>query len=76
MARLDARAVAEHDGALDGVLQLAHVAGPGVAGERAQRVVGEAVDALAVLLRVAAQEEAGERGDVAARARGAAGAPG
>ena len=65
VARLDAGAVAEHHGALHRVLQLAHVAGPAVGGEGAQGVVGEGVDALAVLLGVAAEEEEGQLGDVA-----------
>ena len=41
--------VGEHDGAEHRVLELAHVAGPGIALQQAQRVLGDAADALAFL---------------------------
>ena len=63
---LDAVPVAEHDRALDDVLELAHVARPAVLEQGRERVVREGLDRLAVLGRVPPQKEARERGHVAA----------
>jgi hypothetical protein len=62
----DLVAVAQDDGPLDGVLQLADVAGPGVAGQLGAGGVAEAGDLGVVLLDEAAQEVLGEQQGVAA----------
>src|SRR4051812_6775305 len=49
IVRVQHRTLGHDDGALHAILQLAHVAGPGVAGERRQRVGIEALDAAPVL---------------------------
>ena len=54
----------EHDAALDGVLEFAHVAGPVVIDQGAQGVGGEAARAEAVLVRVEVEEVLGEQGNV------------
>src|SRR6266478_9185405 len=48
MAPADTRVVAQNDRPFDRVLELAHVARPAVARQKAERVFLEAVDALAV----------------------------
>ena len=54
------RPVGQHDGAEHGVLELAHVAGPGVAGDQLQRLLADAVDAPALLGGEPRQEVHGE----------------
>jgi hypothetical protein len=61
---VDQLAAAEHHGALDGVLELTHVARPAVVAHAVQRGLGEAGDPLAVLDRVDAHEVVGEQRDV------------
>ena len=56
----------EHDGALDRVLELAHVAGPAVLGEALERGRRAAGDRLAVLLGVDLDEVLREQRDVVA----------
>ena len=55
---------AKDDGALDDVLQLAHVAGPVMGLQRRQARVGNAVHARAVFAGEARHELMGEKGDV------------
>ncbi len=67
VVHLDDVAAAEHHRALDGVLQLAHVAGPGVVLEHAAAASSEKPrTALRVLRRVALQEVLGEQRNVLA----------
>ncbi len=63
---LDDGAVAHHDGALDGVLELAHVARPRVVAEHVEGAARDAPRALAVLGGVLLDEVLRERRDVAA----------
>ena len=56
----------EHDGALDGVLELAHVAGPRRVHEHRHRLRRDAVDALARAARVPPDEVLDEQRDVLA----------
>ena len=62
----DQVAFAEHDGALDGVGELADVAGPGVAQQAGARLGGEAGGAAAELAAEQGGEVAGEERDVLA----------
>ena len=64
----------ERDRALDAILQLAHVAGPGVGDELRGGRGGDAATALRRSLRERLEEVLREREDVAARASAAAGA--
>src|SRR5581483_11273494 len=59
--RRDARAARQQHGALDGVVELAHVARPRMAFHGAQRGGVEAGDVLAIAARVLAAEALGER---------------
>ena len=54
------RPVGQHDGAEHGVLELAHVAGPGIAGQQLERLLGDAGDATAFLGGEAREEVHGE----------------
>src|SRR5436309_5889114 len=56
----------QDDAALDAVLQLAHVAGPGVPLDRAQPGLGEALEATPVLAGVVVEEVGGEDAGVVA----------
>src|SRR6185295_4428673 len=60
----DTRTGCQEHRALDGVLQLAHVAGPGMLQQRLHGLGLEALERLAVAARVALQELGGEQRDV------------
>src|SRR5262249_47895205 len=62
---VDARAGAERHGALHGVLQLAHVAGPVITGELVGGARGETVDAAVHLASELVHEDPRQRQDVA-----------
>ena len=64
MPNVDLRRITENDRTLDDVLELSNVAGPVVAVEDLEGLIGEALDAPAVLLGITAKEEARERPDV------------
>ena len=65
MAVEDARLAGE-DGSLDGVLQLADVSRPGMAGQHVHCRGRDAADALAVRARIPGEEMLGEQEDVGA----------
>src|SRR5258707_53803 len=65
IVRRELAATGEDEGALDDVLELAHVARPGVAREGGDGARVEAADVLAGGTRVLADEVLGEDGDVA-----------
>src|SRR5262245_13031662 len=62
--RTDLRPVAEHPGPLDQVLELAHVARPGVLAEEGQRLRGEVAGHRALALPARLEEVRREEGDV------------
>ena len=64
VARLDQRALSQHDGTLDRVGELAHVTRPAVALQPRQRLGREAREGLAVLGRALAQEVLRQHRDV------------
>src|SRR5688572_13317464 len=66
LARLDLRAGAEHDRALDRVLELADVAAPLVPHQEVERAVRQRLRPLARLLAVLLEEVCGQRRDVLA----------
>ena len=66
IAALHLVALRHQHGALDGVVELADVAGPGVVEQQLHGRVVEAVEALAVALRVLRQEVTGQQRDVLA----------
>src|SRR5689334_11991443 len=61
---VDERALREHHRALDGVLELAHVAGPVVGAHHVDGGAREALHGLVVLLAEAREEVLGEERDV------------
>src|SRR5262252_9275803 len=64
VAGLDDRPLRHQDGAFDGVVQLAHVAGPGVLRKRVYRRRVERSDEFAIVLGVQLQKMIGEQWDV------------
>src|SRR6266481_1326019 len=64
IVEVDLRSPREDHGALDGVLQLAHVARPGIPFEGGERRAGETADRLPVLRRVPADEMFRQQRDV------------
>jgi hypothetical protein len=69
LAERDALPIREYDRALDHVLELAHVARPGVADELCQRVVSDAPHVLAERRSKAREEVVHEQRDVLASRR-------